>query len=157
MGITAAAATSLLFFVCSCSPRIYPTEKTDSVRVEIRERLIRDTALLEIPVLVEKQITRDTASHLENAYAESDAVVDSLGYLHHSLSSRPQIIRIPVAVTVHDTTVVERQSETVVQEVNVLTRLQKGWISFGKVAAGILAGLILALVGWIVLKVMKYI
>ena len=37
----------------------------DSIRVEYRDRIVRDTINYEIPVEVEKIVTRDTVSHLE--------------------------------------------------------------------------------------------
>ena len=41
---------------------------------------------------VEKIVTRDTVSHLENSWAKSDAVVSD-GFLSHSLESIPQIVK----------------------------------------------------------------
>ncbi len=96
----------IAFCAISCSPKIITqvrTEYRDSVVVEVRERLVRDTVSVEIPVEVEKVVTRDTVSHLENTYAKSDAVVSD-GFLHHSLSSKPQVIYVPVEVPVSDTT-----------------------------------------------------
>lgn len=95
--------------VCKHEPKI---EYRDSIRIEYRDRIIHDTATFEIPVIVEKNVTRDTSSHLENPYAKSDAVV-SEGFLWHSLESIPQTIQVPVEVEVHDTTYIEKASETV--------------------------------------------
>ena len=124
-----------LFFLCvigmvillmsSCSPKIITqvrTEYRDSVRVEVHERLIHDTVSVEIPVEVEKIVTRDTVSRLENTYAKSEAVVSG-GFLHHSLSSKPQVIYVPVEVPVTDTTTthtssaIEQKTETKVEYV----------------------------------------
>ena len=82
----------------------------------IRERIIHDTARFEVPVEIEKIVTRDTASHLENRFGMSDAIV-SQGFLSHSLQTKPQIIKIPVNVEVHDTTVVYKQAETKIEYV----------------------------------------
>ena len=71
-------AINLLF---SCSPKI--VEKIET-KVEYRDRVVHDTTTFEIPVEVEKIVTRDTVSHLENTYARSDASVSG-GYLQHSL------------------------------------------------------------------------
>lgn len=95
--------------VCKHEPKI---EYRDSIRVEYRDRIIHDTARFEIPVIIEKNVTRDTSSHLENPYAKSDAVV-SEGFLWHSLESIPQTIEVPVEVEVHDTTYIEKHAETV--------------------------------------------
>ena len=125
----------LLLLTCaSCSPKVITqvrTEYRDSVRVEVHERLIHDTVSVQIPVEVEKIVTRDTVSRLENTYAKSVAVVSG-GFLHHSLSSKPQVIYVPVEVPVTDTTTthtssaIEEKTETKVEYVEKkLTWLQK--------------------------------
>ena len=107
--------TLVVFAVLGCCPRILPpTEIRDSVRVEIRERIIRDTAFVESPREIERIVTRDTSSHLENSYAKSDAVVSD-GFLFHSLESIPQIVEVPYCVEVHDTTVVKEKADIIVQ------------------------------------------
>lgn len=106
------AAIVLLY---SCSPKII--EKVET-KVEIRERVVHDTTTFEIPVEVEKIITRDTTSHLENRYAKSDASVSG-GYLQHSLESIPQIIKVPYEVTVTDTVYVEKEAQIIEKEVKV--------------------------------------
>lgn len=93
-------------------------EYRDSVRVEYRDRIIHDTAKFEIPVIVEKNVTRDTSSHLENKYAKSDASVSD-GFLSHSLESIPQIIKVPYEVPVHDTLYFEKSSQSEIKEVEV--------------------------------------
>lgn len=93
-------------------------EYRDSVRVEYRDRIIHDTAKFEIPVIVEKNVTRDTSSHLENPYAKSDASVSD-GFLSHSLESIPQIIKVPYEVEVHDTLYFEKSSQSEIKEVEV--------------------------------------
>ena len=95
--------------ICKPQPQI---EYRDSIRVEYRDRIVHDTATFEIPVIIEKNVTRDTSSHLENPYAKSDAVVSD-GFLWHSLESIPQTIEVPVEIEVHDTTYIEKHAETV--------------------------------------------
>ena len=65
---------------------------------------------------VTRNVTRDTSSHLENTYAESDAVVSG-GVLSHSLQTKPQTIKVPVNVYVHDTVTVKEKAETIIKEV----------------------------------------
>lgn len=134
----------------SCSPRILPpAEVKDSVRVEIRERTVHDTAYVEIPVIKEVNMTRDSSSHLENPYATSDAVVEK-GVLRHSLETRPQKIFVPVEVPVHDTTYVHVKAETIVKEVPAqLTKWQAFQIILGRIL-GCLVFLII--VAWAVKK-----
>ena len=83
----------------ACSPRI--VERIVEKEV-VSVRIIRDTALVEIPHIIEKNVTLDTMSHLENKYAKSDAMVSD-GMLSHTLESIPQIIKVPVEIPVHDT------------------------------------------------------
>lgn len=75
-----------------CANRHLATSSKDSVRVEIRTRTeyVRDTVIREIPAISEAITTRDTASHLENFYAKSDARINSDGTLFHSLATKPQ-------------------------------------------------------------------
>lgn len=94
-----------------CVCKKCPPQK-DSVRIEYRDRIIHDTTTFEVTKEVEKIVTRDTMSHLENSWAKSDALV-SEGFLHHSLESIPQIIKVPYEVVVTDTLIVEKTTEPV--------------------------------------------
>ena len=102
----------LMMFV-GCSPKVIVQKE---VVTEYRDRIVHDTTQVEIPYEVEKVVTKDTASHLENTYAKSDAVVSG-GLLSHSLESRPQIIKVPVEVHVTDTLVKEAEIRTETVEV----------------------------------------
>lgn len=138
--------------VVACSPRtLPPAERTDSVRVEIRERVVHDTALVQIEREVEKVVTRDTVSRLENTYARSEARVEA-GLLHHSLETTPRTIRIPVTTTVHDTTYIEKEAVKEYVEVNRLTEGQAFWMRLGKVLLGIDIVLLLIAIALAVLK-----
>ena len=79
------------------------TEYKDSVRVKVHERLVRDTVSVEIPVIIEKNVTEADSSHLENKFAKSDAVIRN-GKLFHSLETKPQTFDVPVDIPVADTT-----------------------------------------------------
>ena len=76
---------------------VRPTLSQDSTRVEVKTvvETVHDTAYVQLPVIVERVATLDTASVLENEFAKSEAVV-SAGILHHSLETKP--VREPVAV-----------------------------------------------------------
>lgn len=56
----------------------------DSIVVE---KLVRDTVTIEIPGETLSVVTQDS-SHLETKYSVSDAKIDSLGRLHHSLTNK---------------------------------------------------------------------
>ena len=92
-----------------CVCKKCPPQK-DSVRVEYRDRIIHDTTTFTVEKEIEKIVTRDTSSHLENSWAKSDALV-SEGFLHHSLESVPQIIKVPYEVVVTDTLIIEKLTE----------------------------------------------
>lgn len=120
----------LLAAVSSCCPKHYQPQIVykDSVRVEIRERLVHDTVSFEVPVIIEKNITRDTSSHLENDWAMSDASVAD-GFLSHSLETKPHTVYVPVAVPVHDTTYIEKEAQETIIEKEVEKPLSK-WQQF---------------------------
>lgn len=144
----------LLISACA-APRVTQVEQRDSVRVEYRERLVRDTVLFQVPAESAEREARDTSSHLETSYAESDASYSD-GVLTHTLRNKPQQVPVPVVVTVHDTTVVQGNTRTEVVTVpGELTKAQARWIRFGKWSAGILSLLALAAVAGIILKFSK--
>ena len=133
---------------CSvCKPRI---EYRDSVRVEYRDRIIHDTATFYVEKEVEKIITKDTASHLENRWAVSDASV-SEGLLYHSLESIPQIVKVPYEVEVHDTTYIEKSAISEVQIKEVEKPLSRWKQAKLDAFWGLICALIISLV-WIFRK-----
>ena len=108
-----AVILAVIVAVFACSPKVIVQKE---VITEYRDRIVHDTATVEIPVEVEKIVTKDTVSHLENTYAKSDAAVSG-GFLHHSLESIPQIIKVPVEVHVTDTLYKEAEIHTETVEV----------------------------------------
>lgn len=86
--IAAAVAGALIPGCCPC--RHLSASSRDSVRVEVRERIVRvhDTVTVEVPVESVKQTVRDTTSHLETSYASSDARINPDGSLYHSLENK---------------------------------------------------------------------
>ena len=65
------------------------------MEVRYETKTVHDTAFVELPVIVERVATLDTASVLENKYAKSAASVSG-GVLTHSLETKP--VREPVSV-----------------------------------------------------------
>ena len=90
---------------CGAARQVSPSV-TDSTRVEVHTvtETVHDTAYVELPVIVERIVTRDTTSTLENDYARSEATITD-GFLHHSLETKP--VRHPVQV---ETKIVYRDS-----------------------------------------------
>ena len=122
------AIVFLFGLIVSCSPKVIEHVTT---KIEYRDRVVHDTAKVEVPYEVEKIVTKDTVSHLENTYAKSDAVVSN-GFLSHSLESKPQIIRIPVEVHVTDTLWKESEVMQAISKMNcrwILISLQEDWMN----------------------------
>ena len=96
------ASTLLLFTLLLTACGVArPVLESDNTKVEVKvvEKIVKDTAWFELPVIVEKVATLDTASVLENKYAKSEAVVTG-GVLHHSLQTKP--VREPVSVEIKE-------------------------------------------------------
>ena len=115
------ASTLLLFTLLLTACGVArPVLESDNTKVEVKvvEKIVKDTAWFELPVVVEKVATLDTASVLENKYAKSEAVVTG-GVLHHSLQTKP--VREPVSVeskeTVRDSIVYRDRIQTKTVEV----------------------------------------
>ena len=127
----------LLLTASACSTvRTLPVQ--DSTRVEVRyeTKTVHDTAYVELPVIVEKVATLDTASVLENKYAKSAASVSG-GVLTHSLETKP--VREPVSVekqiVYRDSLVYRDRVQTVTVEVEKkLTAWQTIQMRLGLVA-----------------------
>lgn len=145
----------LLLAASACSTVRQLPSVTDSTKVEVRvvEKIVRDTAYVELPVIVEKVATLDTASVLENKYAKSEASVSG-GVLTHSLATKP--VREPVAVeykeVVRDSVVYRDRIET--QPVEVERQLT--WWQTLKMKAGGLF-LLIALIGIIYIIITHFI
>ena len=86
----------LLLAASACGTvRTLPVQDSTRVEVRVEKEIVTDTAWVELPVIVERVVTLDTASVLENRYAVSEAVVSG-GRLAHSLATKP--VREPVRV-----------------------------------------------------------
>ena len=128
----------LLLLTASACSTVRQLPSTDSTRVEVRyeTKTVHDTAYVELPVIVEKVATLDTASLLENKYAKSAASVSG-GVLTHSLETKP--VREPVAVekqiVYRDSLVYRDKVQTVTVEVEKkLTAWQTIQMRLGLVA-----------------------
>ena len=122
------ASTLLFFTLCLTACGVTrPVLESDNTKVEVKvvEKIVKDTAWFELPVIVEKVASLDTASVLENKYAKSEAVVTG-GILHHSLQTKP--VREPVSVeskeTVRDSIVYRDRIQTRTVEVE---KKLNGW------------------------------
>ena len=96
---TALICTLILLLTACGTSRKLTTFQSDSVRVEVVKTVeyIHDTVTVEIPAQTAERTTRDSSSHLENDFAESDARINSDGTLYHDLRTKPQEKEIPMA------------------------------------------------------------
>ena len=115
-----ASAILVLVILLSACGVARPVLESDNTKVEVKTvvKTVTDTAYIELPVIVEKVATLDTASVLENKYAKSEASVSG-GVLHHSLQTKS--VREPVTVEtkeiVRDSIVYRDRVQTVTVEV----------------------------------------
>ena len=143
---------SAVCVACATSRQATPSEK---ILVETRIETVykTDTVYLEVPKIVEKIVTADTVSVLENEYAKSEASV-SEGLLAHSLETKP--VKQPVEV---QTQVVYRYSmivkdNVIVQTVEVEKPLS-GWQSFKMAMGGWMLGIIIFMIVCVILYIVK--
>lgn len=86
-----------LFAVGCCPCKHLTTSTADSVRVEVRERIVkvRDTVEVYLPAERVENITADTTSRIETSAAVSTASVRD-GRLHHALWNKQQPLGVAV-------------------------------------------------------------
>ena len=147
---------SALCVACATTRQAAPSEK---IQTETRIETVfqTDTVYLEIPQIVEKIVTADTVSVLENDFARSAAEVSD-GLLSHSLETKP--VKQPVEV---QTKIVYRDSvifkDVVVYETVEVEKELSGWQTFkmrtGGITLTILSLLALAAVAWIIIKLLR--
>ena len=147
---------SALCVACATARQAAPSEKIIT-ETRIETVFQTDTVFLEVPKIVEKIVTADTVSVLENEYAKSEVSVSD-GLLAHSLETKP--IQQPVEV---QTKIVYRDSvvfkDVVVYETVEVEKELTGWQSFkmkmGGWFLGILSLLALAAIIWIIIKILR--
>jgi hypothetical protein len=113
------ALLAVAFLVSACGT-VRPVLESDSTRVEVKtvEVPVHDTAYVQLPVIVEKVATLDTASVLENQFAKSAAMISG-GILHHSLETKAVRQPVPVEskIVYRDSIIYRDRIQTVTVEV----------------------------------------
>lgn len=115
---------------------VRPVLESDSTWVEVKTvvETIHDTAYVQLPVIVERVATLDTASVLENKYAKSAALVSG-GVLIHSLETKPakEPVSVEKQIIYRDSLIYRDRvlTETVEEEKELST-----WQSFKMKAGG---------------------
>ena len=135
----------LSLLAASACSTVRPLPSTDSTKVEVRyeTKTVHDTAFVELPVIVERVATLDTASVLENKYAKSAASVSG-GVLTHSLETKP--VKEPVSV---EKQIVYRDSLVFrdrVQTVTVEVEKKLTWWQTLKMRLGLVAIVLIVIV-----------
>ena len=143
---------SLLCVACGSLQQVTPTERVvTETRIETVYQT--DTVLLEIPKIVEKVVTKDTVSVLENDYAKSQAVVTD-GLLAHSLETKPvqKPVEVQTKIVYRDSIIVK--DNVIVQTVEVEKELT-GWQTFKMKTGGFALGIIVLLIVCVILYFVK--
>lgn len=124
MKTSAVLAFALLLTACGVARPVLDQDNTKTEVKTVVEHVV-DTAYVQLPVIVEKVATLDTASVLENVYATSAAVVSG-GVLKHSLETKPVSVpvRVEKEIVYRDSTVFRDLVQTVTVEVE---RKLTGW------------------------------
>lgn len=100
--LVALAIFAVLVASCGSSRHAATSIEThDSTKVEVRMERIEhiDTVYIELPRQVERIVTQDTTSRLENDYAVSEARVEA-GMLHHTLETKAAKVPVPAKATI---------------------------------------------------------
>jgi hypothetical protein len=143
---------SAVCVACATSRQAAPSEK---ILVETRIETVykTDSVYLEVPKIVEKIVTADTVSVLENEYAKSEASV-SEGLLAHSLETKPvkQPVEVQTQVVYRDSVIVK--DNVIVQTVEVEKPLT-GWQSFKMAMGGWMLGIIIFMIVCVILYIVK--
>ena len=143
---------SLLCVACGSIKQVTPTERVvTETRIETVYQT--DTVLLEIPKIVEKVVTKDTVSVLENDYAKSQALVSD-GLLAHSLETKPvqKPVEVQTKIVYRDSVIVK--DNVIVQTVEVEKELT-GWQSFKMKMGGWFLGTLILLIVCVILYFVK--
>lgn len=135
----------------------------DSVAVHVKDSTIFHIDTVKVAIPDESRaaiIASSDSSHLETSVATSDAYIDSLGRLHHSLDNKAgatleKEIQVPETFHSQDTETFHEkdEKETITIEVErELTWWQKLWMTSGKILWGLVAGALMLMLGKLVLK-----
>lgn len=146
--------STILLIISGCSPKIFPVQRdtVTQVRIEIVERLVRDTVEVTLPQDSVHVQTRDTMSVLRIKAAISEASVSG-GILAHSLYSNPDYkpeieVVYKDRIEYRDTTIVSSNTEVIEVE-KQLNGWQKAMMAGGYVLLG-------AVVLLVVLGILKW-
>ena len=143
---------SVLCVACATTRQAAPSERIiTETRIETVYQT--DTVYLEVPQIVEKVVTKDTVSVLENEFAKSAASVSD-GLLAHSLETKPvqKPVEVQTKIVYRDSIVY--QDRVVTETVEVPAELS-GWQKFKMKMGGWFLGIIVMLIVLLILYFVK--
>ena len=143
---------SLMCVACGSIKQVTPTERVVT-ETRIETVFKTDTVFLEVPKIVERVVTKDTLSVLENEFAKSAASVSD-GLLAHSLETKPvkQPVEIQTKIVYRDSIIVQDRVVTEIQEVE---KELTGWQSFKMKMGGWFLGILIILIVLLILYFVK--
>lgn len=150
-GLVSFALLAVLVTSCGSSRHAVTSIEThDSTKVEVRTERIEhiDTIYVELPRQVERIVTQDTTSRLENDYAVSEARVEA-GMLHHTLETKAAKIPILSKSTIEKKDSVTTNSKSEVEKEKVYIEKElTAWQKFRLRGFWILAAVIGGYLVW---------
>ena len=143
---------SLLCVACGSIKQVTPTERVVT-ETRIETVFKTDTVFLEVPQIVERIVTKDTVSFLENEFAKSAASVSD-GLLSHSLETKPvqKPVEVQTKIVYRDSVIVQDRVVTEIQEVE---KELTGWQSFKMKMGGWFLGILIILIVLMILYFVK--
>ena len=143
---------SLLCVACGSIKQVTPTERVVT-ETRIETVFKTDTVFLEVPKIVERVVTKDTLSVLENEFAKSAASVSD-GLLAHSLETKPvqKPVEIQTKIVYRDSVIVQDRVVTEIQEVE---KELTGWQTFKMKMGGWFLGILIILIVLLILYFVK--
>ena len=143
---------SLLCVACGSLKQVTPTERVVT-ETRIETVFKTDTVFLEVPKIVERVVTKDTVSVLENEFAKSAASVSD-GLLSHSLETKPvqKPVEVQTKIVYRDSVIVQDRVVTQIQEVE---KELTGWQSFKMKMGGWFLGILIILIVLVILYFVK--
>lgn len=152
--LTIAALLGAIVLLGGCARKVYvPTESETVIQARYVERIDTVEVEVEVPAQSASNVTTDTASHLETDVAESDAWLDSLGRLHHTLDNKPGKLPAQVPVKSHERdSIVWRDRPVPYPVERELSRWEAIKMDFGGFAIGAVAAVLCAAVVWLIRK-----
>ena len=143
---------SAMCAACATARQAAPSEKIIT-ETRIETVFQTDTVFLEVPRIIEKIVTKDTVSVLENEYAKSEACVSD-GLLAHSLETKPvqQPVEVQTKVVYRDSVVFK---DVVVYETVEVEKELTGWQTFKMKMGGWMLALIIIAIVCLILYIVK--